>query len=178
MFCPNCGRENPIERKFCVSCGTNLEAVSQALSGSSDDFFTKTDNALDQFLAKYAEHVFKDAPASANDRTIIKSWRILGQSILTSFVDLILFSLMWNILPLRFIILLISTPFKLVSRRSSRQEVITGEIVDSRTMGLPEPLPNRGLPSTVSSITEQTTEKFPDRLETRQKEVANLDASE
>jgi uncharacterized membrane protein YvbJ len=31
MFCPKCGRDNLNEQKFCASCGTNLEAVSQML---------------------------------------------------------------------------------------------------------------------------------------------------
>lgn len=70
MFCPICGRDNSIERKFCASCGTNLEAVSQALSGSDDDFFTKIDAGLDHFLAKYAEHVFKNAPAHAAEQPV------------------------------------------------------------------------------------------------------------
>jgi len=30
MFCPTCGKENALGRKFCIACGTNLEAVSQA----------------------------------------------------------------------------------------------------------------------------------------------------
>jgi hypothetical protein len=178
MFCPTCGRENQIERKFCVSCGTNLEAVSQALSGSTDDFLTKTDNALDQFIARYAEHVFKDAPATANDRTIVKSWKILWQAVLTSFVDMLLFSLMWNILPLRFFILLISTPYKLITRRGSRPEVITGEIIDQQTLNLSQPLPNKSLPPSVVSVTEQTTEKFPDHQQVRQKGVSKSDTAE
>ena len=102
MFCPNCGRDNTIERKFCASCGTNLAVVSQALSGSDDDFFTKIDAGLDHFLGKYAEHVFKNAPANAAEQRIGKSWQVLGQSVLTSIVDLLLFTLMWNIIPLRF----------------------------------------------------------------------------
>jgi hypothetical protein len=171
MFCPRCGRENPIERKYCVSCGVNLEAVSQALSGLTDDFFTKTDNAFDQFIAKYAEHVFKDAPTTASEQTIAKSWRILWQAILTSFVDIILFSLMWNILPLRFLLLLISTPFKLISQRSGRPEVITGEIVSQESLNLPESFPKRSLPDSIVSVTENTTEKFPDQQQTKQKEA-------
>jgi len=47
LFCPTCGRDNSVGRKFCASCGTNLEAVSQALSASDDDFFTKIDSGLD-----------------------------------------------------------------------------------------------------------------------------------
>jgi len=79
MFCPNCGRDNSRELKFCVACGTNLEAISQALSGSSDNFLTRTDIALDNFIARYSEHVFKDAPANALNRTTANSWKLLGQ---------------------------------------------------------------------------------------------------
>ena len=50
MFCPTCGRDNSVGRKFCASCGTNLELVSQALSASDDNFFPKIDTGLDHFL--------------------------------------------------------------------------------------------------------------------------------
>lgn len=33
MFCPKCGTQNPDTGKFCRSCGTGLENVSEALSG-------------------------------------------------------------------------------------------------------------------------------------------------
>ena len=62
MFCPTCGKDNSQELKFCASCGTNLEAVSQALTGVEEDFFSKMDSGMDYFIARYAEHVFKDAP--------------------------------------------------------------------------------------------------------------------
>src|SRR5262245_23507380 len=114
MFCPTCGKENALGRKFCVACGTNVEAVSQALSGSKTDFFTRTDAVLDQLVARYAEHVFKDAPANTADATVGKSWKILGQGVLTSLIDTILLSLMWNIFPFRFLILLISLLFRLL----------------------------------------------------------------
>ncbi len=115
MFCPVCGRDNSIGRKFCAACGTNLEAGSQALSGSEDDFFTKLDTGLDNFLARYAEHVFSHAPSHALEQRVGKSWKVLGQSVVTSFVDILLFMLMWNVIPLRFIILLLSTPIRLLS---------------------------------------------------------------
>ena len=157
MFCPTCGRDNSIERKFCASCGTNLEAVSQALSGSADDFFTKTDAALDHFIARYAEHVFKEAPSVALDRKVGKSWQLLGQGVLTSFVDLLLFTLMWNIFPLKFLILLISTPIRLLSERSKYQKSTTAELRGKKDLDLPEPLPRQWLPGSVASVTEQTT---------------------
>jgi hypothetical protein len=155
MFCPICGRDNLIELKFCASCGTNLEAVSQALSGSDDDFFTKIDTGLDHFLAKYAEHVFKKAPAHAAEQRISKSWQVLGQSVLTSIVDLLLFSLMWNVIPLRFLLLLISTPVRLVTQRDRpRNRTVAGARM---TPDLPEARPQQWLPGSIESVTEHTT---------------------
>jgi uncharacterized membrane protein YvbJ len=74
MFCPNCGKDNLNQQKFCATCGTNLEAVSQLLSGTGSDFFTRIDSGLDQFIAKYAEHIFRDAPSAAIDRSVSHSW--------------------------------------------------------------------------------------------------------
>src|SRR5215216_710450 len=153
MFCPTCGRDNSTERKFCASCGTNLEAVFQALSGSDDDFFTKIDAGLDHFLAKYAEHVFKNAPANAAEQRIAKSWQVLGQGILTSIVDLLLFTLMWNIIPLRFLLLVISTPIRLVTQRGKpRKQTSEGRVPDF--LGAP---PQQWLPGSIESVTEHTT---------------------
>ena len=34
VYCPKCGYQSPAEARFCKRCGTNLEAVSRALTGS------------------------------------------------------------------------------------------------------------------------------------------------
>lgn len=162
MFCPSCGRQNSGDQRFCASCGTNLEAVSQALSGVKDDFFTKTDVALDQLIARYAEHVFRDAPNRVKERSVANSWTLLGQAVLTSFVDLILFSLMWNILPLRFLILLISTPFRLLTGRTSRQRQLTGIGGQRAELDPASPAEQRWLPGAVESISEHTTDRLPE----------------
>ncbi len=166
MFCPMCGRDNSIERKFCASCGTNLEAVSQALSGSDDNFFTKIDTALDHFLARYSEHVFKNAPANAAEQRVGKSWQVLGQSIVASFVDVLLFLLMWNIIPLRFLILLISTPFRLISAQGSNKRRDLSD--DKSAPPLPEVGPQQWLPDSVGSVTEHTTVILADSVRPKQ----------
>src|SRR5262245_111370 len=160
MFCPTCGNENALGRKFCVACGTNLEAVSQALSGSKTDFFTRTDAALDQLIAKYAEHVFKDAPANTADTKVGKSWKILGQGVLTSLMDMVLFSLMWNVFPLRFLILLISSPIRLLYERSHRQKITKAEREEPTELKLPASATNEMLPQSVASVSEHTTERL------------------
>jgi hypothetical protein len=156
MFCPSCGKDNSLELKFCASCGTNLEAVSQALTGVEEDFFSKMDSGMDYFIARYAEHVFKDAPHGLAERGIKKSWTILGQAVVASLVDILLFTLMWNVLPLRFLILIISTPFRMLAQR--------GREVDHRTLPpqyrspeLPEGKSGLWLDQVGTSVTENTT---------------------
>jgi hypothetical protein len=156
LFCPTCGRDNSVGRKFCASCGTNLEAVSQALSGGQDDFFTKIDSGLDHFLARYAEHVFKNAPAHAAEQRISRSWQILGQSVLTSILDLLLFTLMWNVIPLRFLLLIISTPVRLITQRGrSRQRTLGGGEMGATELA--ETPQQQWLSGSVGSVTEHTT---------------------
>jgi hypothetical protein len=177
MFCPTCGKENAPGRKFCVACGTNLEAVSQALSGSKTDFFTRTDAILDQLIARYAEHIFKDAPANATDTTVGKSWKLLGQGVLTSLMDQILFSLMWNIFPIRFLILLISSPFRLLNERSKLQKLTKAEIEER--IANPHPATatemKEMLPKPVASVSEHTTARLQEYQQQEQKQVAKTD---
>jgi zinc ribbon protein len=159
MFCPTCGRDNSIERKFCASCGTNLAAVSRALSGGEEDFFTRIDSGLDHFLARYAEHVFKNAPLSAAEQRVGKSWQVLGQAVLTSIIDMLLFMLMWNIIPLRFLLLLISSPIRLLSERDKNKQHL---IIDGkRAPELADPMPQQWLSDSIGSVTENTTAFLP-----------------
>lgn len=157
MYCPTCGVDNSLERKYCASCGTNLEVVSLALSGRADGFFNKVDTSLDQFIARYAEHVFKDAPVSVLDRRISRSWQILGLGVITSLVDLLLFCLMCVILPFRFLLLLVLTPIGLITERSRHQQEVAGQLESKQGLSSPDALPGdlpRGL---VASVTEHTT---------------------
>ena len=156
MFCPSCGKDNSLELKFCASCGTNLEAVAQALTGVEEDFFSKMDSGIDYFIARYAEHVFKDAPQGLADRRIKKSWTVLGQAVVASFVDMLLFTLMWNVLPLRFLILIISTPFRMLAQRG--REVGHGTLPPQyKSPELSEGNSGLWLDSVGTSVTENTT---------------------
>ena len=156
MFCPTCGKDNLQDLKFCASCGTNLEAVSQALTGVEEDFFTKMDAGIDYFVARYAEHVFKDAPHGLADRSVKKSWTVLGQAVVTSLVDMLLFTLMWNVLPLRFLILVISSPFRLLARRNQETQHQT-LAPGYRPPELTEARPSLWLDQPGTSVTENTT---------------------
>src|SRR4030095_15234192 len=175
MFCPTCGRDNLKEQKFCASCGTNLEVVSQALSGTATNFFTRLDTSLDQFNARYSEHVFKDSPSYAADRSVRNSWRLLGRGVVASLVDLFLSIFLWNFFVLRFQVLWISTPFRLLSERSNRLKRLTlreyygwrqreestdlkAGINTGEPLALPEQKPRQFVAGAIPSVSEHTTE--------------------
>jgi hypothetical protein len=160
MFCPTCGRDSQLERKFCAACGTNLEAVSQVLFGDRSDFFTRLDTGLDQFIARYSEHVFKDAPSNATDRSVANSWKLLGKGVATSFVDLFLALFIWNVFTLRFQILWISTPFRLLAERSKRLKNSRAVIDTDAPLRMPDNSPNKWLSAAAPSVGEHTTERL------------------
>lgn len=122
MYCPSCGKDNSLDQKFCAGCGVNLHAVAQALTMREDDFFTKMDAGMDALLARYNEHVFRKPAKRASDHGVVRSWQILGQSVATAIIDLLLFTLMSTLLPIRLILLVISTPFRVLVERKDREE--------------------------------------------------------
>ena len=158
MFCPGCGRDDSHRRKFCPSCGTNLEAISQTLSESEEGAFDKAGKSLDKFIARYSEHVFKDAPSKAQEQGVGASWQILGQGILTSLFDLTLFTVMTVLLPIRFLILLIYTPVQLLSERNRNRRNAAPELERKDVLYIPNPQSHGWLPPPpVASVTEHTT---------------------
>lgn len=52
MYCPSCGSDNQNELKFCTRCGTNLGAVSDALSGRPANSI-ETDERMVALLKDY-----------------------------------------------------------------------------------------------------------------------------
>ena len=157
MFCPTCGRDDSHQRRFCPSCGTNLEAISRTLYESNESAFVKIGKSLDGVIARYAEHLFKEAPARALDRRVGSSWMILGQGALTSLFDMALFVVMTLLLPFRFMTLLIHTPFRLLAERSRNRKSARQEVDERDLFPLPESQTPRGLPPAFGSVTEHTT---------------------
>ena len=158
MFCPTCGKDNSLELKFCASCGTDLEAVSHALAGREEDFFTRIDTGIDFLIGRYSEHVFKNAPQVVSDRSVRGSWQLLGQAVLTSFIDIILFFLMWNMLPLRFVLLVISTPFRILAERHRAGDDEKQIEQGYKPPELERQKPGLWLGEATPSVTENTTQ--------------------
>lgn len=179
MFCPNCGRDNSAELKFCASCGTNLEAVSQALTGREEDVFTRLDTGLDQFIARYTERVFTEPKPGSGEHSVVRSWRLLGQAIVTSLIDIFLFILMWNILPVRFLLLLITSPFRVLSEKN-RKDAAEKELYGARYIApeLQDAPAGRLLSDSVPSVTEETTTNLGARVISPRDTVPDTDKLE
>jgi hypothetical protein len=174
MFCPSCGKENPVECKFCASCGFNLEVISRALYTNSVGLYTKFDTALNNLIARYSERVFKNAPTAALSRKLSDSWKVLGEGILTVPVDFALFWLMlFVIFPLRLLTILISTPFRLLTssgsapfrrqmEESNRPKALASpERVQSTDNKRKSEISEWRIDSAISAV-EHTTEHLPD----------------
>jgi hypothetical protein len=158
MFCPNCGREDSHQHKFCPACGTNLDVVTLALLTGEDSIFTRVNKHLDRSVARYADHFFESASTTAREGQVGNSWRLAGKGLLTFFIDLVLLPVMFFFLPVRVVLLLLYTPLGLLQERSERKQSSvptvdgTGE---SSKRGLPEAGGWRV--GSVGSVTENTT---------------------
>lgn len=162
MFCPTCGREEAQERKFCTACGTNLERVTRALSPNADGFLTQADKVFDRWMARYAGMFFSSAAGKADDWRTSHSWQILGQSFLALLANFLLFWIMlFAATPLRFLILLLSTPFRLLSDRSNQTERTTADLS----------APQWSADTVMPSVTEHATVKMSDPIARRQQKI-------
>ena len=65
--------------------------------------------------------------------------------------------LMWNVLPLRFLILLVSTPFRLLAQRNEGETPQPQLAHGYKPPALPAPAHGRWLADSVPSVTESTT---------------------
>src|SRR5215210_920257 len=158
MFCPTCGREDAQERKFCPSCGTNLERITKALSPGADGWLVRADQAFDGLIARYAGLFFSEATAKALDRRVTHSWEIWGQSLLSLLANFILFWIMlFAALPLRLITLLLSTPFRLLTERSTQTGKAPVAQIERRKPEALPPQPEQWVKDRIPSVVEPTT---------------------
>ena len=157
MFCPNCGRDNSNELKFCASCGTDLDAVSRALTGREDDVVTRLDAGLDHFIGRYTEHIFPEPKTARPENSVVRSWRILGQAFVTSLIDLFMFIIMWNILPARLMLLLVTSPVRLLIGKNRHGDDLSQLEPAYNTPELDEPGKGLFLDRGMPSVTEGTT---------------------
>ena len=158
MFCPTCGRDDSHRYKFCPTCGTNLDVVTIALETGEDSIFTRVNKHLDRSVARYADHFFEDATATARESQVGSSWRLVGKGILTFFIDLALLPVMFFFLPIRLLMLLLYTPQGLLQERSERKRNSVPTVdgaSESSKRGLPEAGGWRV--GSVGSVTENTT---------------------
>ena len=158
MFCPNCGRDDSHQYKFCPTCGTNLDVVTIALTTGEDSIFTRVNKHLDRSVARYADHLFESAAMTAREGQVGSSWRLVGKGVLTFLIDLALLPVMFFFLPFRLLMLLLYTPLGLLQERSERKRSgvpAVGGASESSKRGLPEAGGWRV--GSVGSVTENTT---------------------
>ena len=86
---------------------------------------------------------------------------------------------MWNILPFRFLMLLISTPFRLFSQRHNRQlsaveleRKFEKQLPEPVANRLPDAVPNRWLSGSVPSVSEHTTQNLEERRQQERKRAS------
>ena len=152
MFCPTCGREEAQERKFCIACGTNLERVTKALSPGGESALVRIDKGFDKIMAHYAGLFFGDAQQQAADWRVANSWKLLGESFLSLLANFLLFwILLYVAIPVRFVALLFSTPFRLLAERNNKAPVTTAELEPPLWPG-----------AVIPSVTEHATMKMAD----------------
>lgn len=66
MYCPNCGSNQDVSKRFCRICGTNLQAVNQALTGQALPGQALTGQALPgQALPGHVQPVYVPNPFDA-----------------------------------------------------------------------------------------------------------------
>ncbi|MCI0524035.1 MAG: hypothetical protein L0Y75_02130 [Acidobacteria bacterium] len=175
MFCPACGREDSQGRRFCPTCGANLERVTRALLPGGGSLLVRADQAFDRLIARYAGLFFGGARDKALDWRVGHSWTLLAQAILALPANFILFWFMlFGILSLRLFTLLLGSPFRLLSERSDRQAAaqVSPPVakVENKRAQLHDQPPGQWLLDSGPSAVEHTTMNLPDSAATERKD--------
>ena len=151
MYCPKCGNNQTEERKFCTACGTNLGAVTAALTHQlpvqREAGVASMAQAQARFQLQSAEAVHKGAPGAALILAAILVWIFMhnGGGVWISF------GLMMGGL---------TSLFKGIGLYSLARATLRVAEADLQTSALPysQPAPLTAQnPIPLPSITEQTT---------------------
>jgi hypothetical protein len=82
------------------------------------------------------------------------------------------------VLPIKFLILLIHTPIKLLSERSKHRPSTAAEVEGHKALELLDPTPRQWLSESVTSVTEQTTMNLSNSGASKNKAGLNTDPLE
>ena len=174
MFCPKCGRDDSHQHTFCPACGTNLEVITLALAASEDSIFTRFNRYLDRSIARYAEHVFEEAPTKAREGRVGSSWRLMGEGLLTFLADAALLPLMFFLLPFRLLMLMLYTPLGLLAERSDRKRSKRQKPDGDNRATLGEAaVPRDWLIGAAPSVTETETVQFTSAKSSKKRNTAD-----
>ena len=80
MYCPNCGKQNSADQKFCRSCGLGLQKVAQTLS---EQLPTKLDRSLQQKKERF-------------EKLGVAALSVFGAGVAIPFIYGIFYKMMWT----------------------------------------------------------------------------------
>jgi hypothetical protein len=84
MYCPNCGKSNPENQKFCPSCGLSLQATSEVLAHELADKAGQTAIEIGAAANSSLSPVTPDRPRWQNP--LVYSWALIMIGIVIAFV--------------------------------------------------------------------------------------------
>ncbi|HKQ72713.1 MAG TPA: hypothetical protein VJ810_03225 [Blastocatellia bacterium] len=163
-------------KRFCPTCGANMEKVTRALSPGGDSLLVRADQAFDRLVARYAGLFFGGARAKALDWRVSHSWTLWAQAFLALPANFILFWIMlFGILPLRLFTLLLGSPFRLLSERGNQQVPAQipapVAIVENKRAQLQAPPPGQWSLDSGPSAVEHTTMNLSDSASIEHKRI-------
>lgn len=156
MYCPNCGKQNSADQKFCRSCGLGLQKVAQTLT---EQLPTKFDLSLQQKKERY-------------EKLGVIALSIFGAGVAIPFLYGIFYKMMWTqgritagLGTLALVLVLASGLISVIlfAKANEVKETpadgpLPREVANDTAELLPEPVPQ----TPMFSVAEQTTELLSD----------------
>jgi zinc ribbon protein len=169
MFCPDCGAQNLDDVKFCTRCGTNLEVVSNALSGRITSSLETDDRTVALLKDYYRSRRMMIIGGAASIISLFKLTLLLLLGFPDKLVPLTI--LVFGLLTFGFLALIwglmkwnnASSEMKALGISPPKRPKIVEERPKTQiNSGLTTPIPKTDPISIPASITEQTTHLLDD----------------